>query len=148
MLIKLHFDHYDKYYNFRVTITENDYCCIPIFIFPEKSIKIMTMSHLFGSEPNKHIFLHLANKIWRQGHLCRTIVLHYNTVLLHVFYLLKHWYCQITIWLIFHWIVLAQKWKKKRPAYEKCILQNNTQNRIYLTVYSKVQKYKSRFLHI
>lgn len=28
--------------------------------------------------PNKHVFLHLQNKIYRPGHLCSTSVLHYN----------------------------------------------------------------------
>ena len=33
------------------------------------------MWHLFGSVPNKHVFLHLENKICRPGHLCCITVL-------------------------------------------------------------------------
>ena len=34
--------------------------------------------------PNKHVFLHLDNKICRPGHLCTTAVLHNNAVLSHI----------------------------------------------------------------
>ena len=62
----------------------NDYFCITF-----KIIKLMMMWHLLGSVPNKHVFLHLENKIYRPGRLCSATILHSNSVLWHILALLK-----------------------------------------------------------
>lgn len=53
---------------------------IAIFIFTEKSIKIMMLWHLLESVPNKHVFFHL--EIYRPGNLCSATVLNHNAVFL------------------------------------------------------------------
>lgn len=48
---------------------------------------------LLGSETNKHVFLHLENKISGSGHLCSATVLHYNAVFSHILRLSKEKCC-------------------------------------------------------
>lgn len=44
----------------------------------QKTVEIRMMGQ---SVENKYVFLHLEYKVCRAGHLCKTLVLHYNAVL-------------------------------------------------------------------
>ena len=56
------------------TISGNNHFGFTISIFTEKNIKIIITRHLPWSVWNKHVFLHLKNKICGPGHLCSTTV--------------------------------------------------------------------------
>ena len=73
------------------------------------------MWHLLGTVPNKHVFLHLENKIFRLGHLCSTTEPHYNGVDVPVF---GPWipclYCKVYQ----YWQMWTQKHNNKAAELE------------------------------
>lgn len=52
--------------------------------------QIMLMWHLLGYLPNKHVFLHLKNKICWPGHLYSTTVSHYIMLFCHTCYIYQN----------------------------------------------------------
>ena len=56
----------------------------------KKKPQIMLMLHLLGYLPNKHVFLHLKNKICWPGHLYSTTVSHYIMLFCHTCYIYQN----------------------------------------------------------
>lgn len=72
----------------------NDHFCITISFHLHRKKKekpqIMLMWHLLGYLPNKHVFLHLKNKICWPGHLYSTTVSHYIMLFCHTCYIYQN----------------------------------------------------------